>query len=83
MVIPWDPITMSDEKLVLSFPPELVEHIRADADAHGQSLSEWLADAASRKLRHAAALEALHAFEAEHGEITEDELAEVRSQWPR
>lgn len=72
---------MGVEKFAVSFPPELLAHVRADADAHGESLSGWLADAASRKLRHEAARMALQAFEAEHGEITEQELIEVRSQW--
>lgn len=80
-VIPWYADTMGVEKFAVSFPPELLAHVRADADAHGESLSGWLVDAASRKLRQAAAMTALHAFEAEHGEITEEELVEVRSQW--
>ncbi len=82
VVIPWYAPVMGVEKFAVSFPPDLLEHIRADAEAHGESLSKWLVDAASRKLRSAAAMAALQAFEAEHGEITEEELAEVRAQWP-
>lgn len=81
-VIPWYVIPMPVEKFAISFPPDLLAHVRADADAQGESLSGWLVDAASRKLRAMAARAALEAFEAEHGEITEDELAEVRTQWP-
>lgn len=80
-VIPWYVLPMGVEKVAVSFPPDLLAHVRADADAHGESLSGWLADAASRKLRHAAAVAALEGFEAEHGEITEEELAEVQAQW--
>lgn len=72
---------MGVEKFAVSFPPELLAHVRADAEAHGESLSGWLVDAASRKLRQAAARAALEAFEAENGEITEEELGEVRAQW--
>ncbi len=73
---------MGVEKFAVSFPPDLLANIREDADTHGESLSGWLADAASRKLRRAAALKALHAFEAEQGEVTDEELAGVRAQWP-
>lgn len=80
-VIPRYSRPMAVEEFAVSFPPDLLAHIRAEADAHGESLSGWLADAASRKLRHVAAMAALQAFEGEHGEITEKELAEVRAQW--
>lgn len=73
---------MGVEELAVSFPPDLLAHIRADAEAHGESLSKWLVDAALRKLRSAAGMAALQAFEAEHGEIADEELSEVRAQWP-
>lgn len=81
MVILRYAVVVGVEKFAVSFPPELLAHVRADAEAHGESVSGWLVDAASRKLRHAAAMAALLAFEAEHGEITEEELEEVRNQW--
>lgn len=73
---------MAVEKLAISFPPDLLAHVREDAEAHGESVSEWLVDAASRKLRTAAARAALETYEAEHGEITEAEMSEVRARWP-
>lgn len=73
---------MAVEKFAVSFPPELLAQIRSDAETHGESLSGWLLDAAARKLRAIAARAALESFEAQHGEISEEELAEVRAQWP-
>lgn len=73
---------MPVEKFAVSFDPRLAAEVRAHAEAEGESLSGWLADAAARKLRRVAARAVLADYEAEHGEITEEELAKVRSQWP-
>ena len=82
LVIPGYVFEMAVEKFAISFPPDLLAHVREDAEAHGESLSGWLVDAASRKLRAVSARAALEAYEAEHGEITEEEMSEVRAQWP-
>ncbi len=73
---------MAVEKFAVSFDPGLAARVRAEAKAEGESLSGWLADAAARKLRRAAARAVLAEYEAKHGEITEQELAEVRAQSP-
>ncbi len=73
---------MPVEKFAVSFDPDLAAEVRAHAEAEGESLSGWLADAAARKLRRAAARAVLTDYEAEHGEITDAELAQVRGQWP-
>ncbi|MCZ7535194.1 MAG: hypothetical protein M5T61_04110 [Acidimicrobiia bacterium] len=73
---------MAVEKFAVSFPPGLAAEVRALADESAQSVSGWLADAAQRKMRAQVARRLLDDFEAEHGRITEEELGEVRRQWP-
>jgi hypothetical protein len=73
---------MAVEKFAVSFDLDLAAQVRAKAEAEGESLSGWLADAATRKLQRAAARAVLADHEAEHGQITDAELAEVRAQWP-
>jgi hypothetical protein len=46
------------------------------------NVSAWLAEAARLRLRQKALREALAAYEAEHGEITQAELTEARRAWP-
>jgi hypothetical protein len=73
---------VASEKFAVSFESRLAALVRAQAKAEGHSVSGWLADAAARKLRRVAAREMLAEYEAEHGQITEQELAEIRSEWP-
>ena len=73
---------MGVKKIAVSLPQELVEAARSAAEEEGQSLSGWLAEAAGDRLRLKNAARALEAFEAEHGEIREEELEEVRRLWP-
>jgi hypothetical protein len=73
---------MAVEKLAISLDPELLAEVRTDAEANGETVSGWLADAAARKLRRRAAQLVLQTFEADHGKITDEELAEVRALWP-
>lgn len=55
---------------------ESVAHGAADAAArHGVSLSSWLNTAAERALLVEEGLDAVKVWEAEHGELTTDELA--------
>jgi hypothetical protein len=70
---------MPVQKLTISFPPELVAQVRDVAEGN---VSSWLADAAERKLRRLRAGELLRAYETEHGAISEEELAQVRVDWP-
>jgi hypothetical protein len=74
----------SARKLAVSFEAPLADQIQlaASQETHG-NVSAWLADAARQKIRQRALAEAVAAYEAEHGEITNEELAEVRRAWPQ
>jgi len=66
---------MKVDKLSVSFDADLGNAVRAAAKRSGRGLSRWLADAASARLRAEALAEFLDSWEAEHGELTADELA--------
>ncbi len=63
------------DKLSVSFDPDLGDAVRSAAKRSGRGVSRWLADAATARLRADALAEFLDAWEAEHGELTPDELA--------
>jgi hypothetical protein len=75
---------MAVDKLSVSFDRELGEAVRAAADESGRGLSGWLAGAAKAQLRAEALAAYLDAWQAEHGEFTNDELAEAAASlgWP-
>ena len=66
---------MTVARLAVSLDPALARKVRRAAG--NQTTSAWLADAARSKLRSEGLLEAVEAWEAEHGRITETELAEA------
>jgi hypothetical protein len=66
---------MKVDKLSVSFDPDLGDAVRAAAKRSGGGLSRWLADAATARLRAEALAEFLDTWEAQHGELTPDELA--------
>lgn len=66
---------MKVDKLSVSFDPDLGDAVRAAAKRSGGGLSRWLADAATARLRAEALADFLDTWEAEHGELTPDELA--------
>ena len=68
---------MATEKLSVSFDPDLAATIRAAAADEGVSVSQWLAGAAGAKARRRHLREALDAFAAEHGALTEDEIERI------
>lgn len=70
------------EKRSVSLPAEVVAEARVAAKAAGMTLSAWLAAAAEYRLKLQALDEAIGAYEAECGPITEAELAEVRAKFP-
>ncbi len=74
--------SMGVRKIAVSLPEQLEQAVRRDARGAGTTVSSWLADAATRKLRRKHARAALAEFEARHGEITEAESAEARRRWP-
>jgi hypothetical protein len=68
-------------RLSLFLPEDLAARIRAAAVADGATLSAWLARAAESRLLLRDASGAIRAWEGEHGEITDEELAAVERAW--
>lgn len=71
---------MKVDKLSVSFDPELGDAVRAAAQQRGGGLSKWLAEAAAAKLRTEALAKYLDDWEAEHGQLSADELAKAASE---
>jgi hypothetical protein len=69
------------ERLSLSLPEDLAARIRDAAHADGSTLSAWLARAAESRLLLRNASRAIAAWESEHGEISESELAAAERTW--
>lgn len=64
------------DKRSVSFPADLAKAIDAAAAASGTSFSGWIAETASHRLRLEAGRRGVAEWEAEHGPLTERELAE-------
>jgi hypothetical protein len=73
---------MGVRKITVSLPPDLVESMGMDAEAGGESVSSWVADAIARKLRRKLARAALASFETKHGPLTASDRATARKLWP-
>lgn len=70
-------------KLAISLERELASEVARDARKRaGGNVSAWLAEAAKERLRLQAMTDAIEAFEAEHGKITEEEMKEAERLWP-
>jgi hypothetical protein len=65
---------MTTTKLSISFDRELEEAIRLSALKEDRSLSSWIAEAATQRLRTLALADALQAWEQENGALTRDEI---------
>ena len=68
---------MRVDKMSISFDVRLGDDVRHAAQRAGKPLSTWLAEAAATKLRAEALAEFLDDWEAEHGAITAEGLAEA------
>src|SRR5438874_1280654 len=69
-------------KFAISFNPALASDVRRAAKRGTRgNVSAWLAEAARQQLRHEALEEAITTYEAKHGVITDEELAEVDRLW--
>ena len=79
-VIPRYDRAVKVDKLSVSFEPGLGDAVRAAARQSGGGLSRWLAEAAAAKLRAEALADYLDSWEAEHGELTADELAQAAAE---
>lgn len=64
------------DKRSVSFPPELAKAIDAAAASSGTSFSAWVAETASHRLRLEAGRQGVAEWEAEHGPLSERELAD-------
>jgi hypothetical protein len=62
------------DRLSLTLSPELGEAVRRSAAKQGQSLSSWIGRAAADRLLNERLGEAIDAWEAEDGALTEEEL---------
>jgi hypothetical protein len=71
---------MKVDKLSVSFDPDLGDAVRSAAKRTGRGLSGWLADAATARLRAEALADFLDGWEAEHGPLTADELAQATAE---
>lgn len=67
------------DKRSVSLRPELARAIDAAAAADGKTFSAWIAETAAHRLRLAAARRGVAEWEAEHGPLTEEELARGRA----
>ena len=73
-------MSMKVDKLSISFDSELGDAVRAAAARSGRGLSGWLAYAAAARLRAEALAEFLDGWEAEHGELTPEELSRAAAE---
>ena len=64
-------------KRSISLPPDLDEAIEGAAQAEGTTVSAWIAEAAAHRLRLDAGRSAIAEWEADHGALTGEELADV------
>ncbi len=72
------------DRLAISFEHPLAERVRqAAAKATAGNVSAWLAAAARRELQMEGRRELLREYEAVHGVITDEEMAEAQRLWPR
>lgn len=71
---------MKVDKLSVSFDPDLGDAVREAAKRSGRGLSGWLAEAAAARLRSEALAEFLDEWQAEHGKITDEELAKAAAE---
>jgi hypothetical protein len=65
---------MPVEKLSISFDRGLAASVKRAAQREGESVSSWLADAATVKVRQRNLREALDAFVQDHGALAETEI---------
>jgi hypothetical protein len=71
---------MKVDKLSVSFDAALGDAVRAAAKRSGAGISRWLAQAAAARLRADALSEFLEDWEAQHGPLTDEELATAAAQ---
>jgi hypothetical protein len=76
--------SLRSKKLAISFDGGLAAQVQQAAKRQSAgNVSAWLAEAARERLRLEAARQLLREYEAEHGAISSERIAEVERQWPR
>lgn len=69
------------KKISLTVDEGVLREVESDARRSGRTLSAHITDALARDLRRRRLQALLEEYEAEHGPITDEELAEIRSAW--
>ena len=69
-------------RLSLSLPVKLAAEIRSEAKRRGVPISAWAAEAMESRLLLDRARAAIADYEAEHGQITAEELRMMSAAWP-
>lgn len=72
-------LAMAVRKLSVSLPDDLARDATELARREGIPLSAWLSRAAAHRIRIERGLAAVRDWEAEHGEITAEDLAESQA----
>jgi hypothetical protein len=70
---------MAVKKISAALDPYVAEAAASAADAHGQSLSAWLNDAARSRLVIEDGWQAVAEWQTEHGELTVEERASAEA----
>ncbi len=73
---------MAVRKITISLDEALAEALTAHVEQAGDTTSGWVADALRSRLRREALLAYLEKYEAEHGELTSEELEVADAAWP-
>jgi hypothetical protein len=69
------------KKISVTVDEHVLREVEKDARRSGRTLSAHITDALARDLRRERLRALLEDYEAEHGAITQEELAEVRKAW--
>jgi hypothetical protein len=70
---------MAVKKISVALDPDVAAAAASAADAHGQSLSAWLNDAARSRLVIESGRQAVTAWQTEHAELTVEERASAEA----
>jgi hypothetical protein len=69
---------MAHRKRAVSLPEDVDAEVEAAAALAAKSVSRWITDAVRSRLRNEAGLAAVREWEAEHGELTNEEMSAAR-----
>ena len=70
------------KKISITVDQRVLREVGKDARRAGRTLSAHVTEALARDLRRRRLRELIETYEAEHGLITEQELAALRAEWP-